>query len=166
VGGTSELRTGHADRGRLRELEKRLNALRKLPGLGSNVTFGAGQTRYRLQLRKGRPLEIVATGDPATAPPTLRPLASVLQELAEFHDPALRPYAPTSFALAAREGELLGGCRPWRFPVALTDALAAPRSLPADAAADWPRGAAPASVCEGEKKYVVTLRPLLPGETP
>ena len=37
------------------------------------------------------------------------------------------------------------------------------------AAADaigWPTGALPASVCAGDKRFVVTLRPLLPGERP
>jgi hypothetical protein len=42
----------------------------------------------------------------------------------------------------------------------------APRILTAADFATWPTGAAPASVCAGDKSYVVTLRPLLPGEKP
>ena len=46
------------------------------------------------------------------------------------------------------------------------EAVAAPRGVPAAAAADWPTGGAVASVCAGEKHYLVSLRPLLPGEKP
>jgi hypothetical protein len=42
----------------------------------------------------------------------------------------------------------------------------AAQAVPAADFASWPTGAAPASVCAGDKKYVVTLRPLLPGEKP
>jgi len=36
----------------------------------------------------------------------------------------------------------------------------------ASEAHDWPTGAAPAAVCDGDRRFVVTLRPLLPGERP
>lgn len=83
-----------------------------------------------------------------------------------FDHPGLGRYAPTGYALSAREGRLAGGCRPWRFPFAIEDALAAPRLVEASDAEGWPTGGWPASVCAGEKRYVVTLRPLLPGEQP
>ena len=44
--------------------------------------------------------------------------------------------------------------------------LVAPRVVKAEAAATWPTGAVAASVCAGDKRYAVTLRPLLPGEKP
>ena len=50
--------------------------------------------------------------------------------------------------------------------VVLPDAREGRRLVtPAEAAA-WPTGAMPASVCSGDRRYVVTLRPLLPGEQP
>ena len=67
---------------------------------------------------------------------------------------------------AAREGKLGGGCRPWTLPVALAEVQAAPHLLPAASATGWPAGATPASVCAGDKTYVVTLRPLVAGERP
>jgi hypothetical protein len=167
VGGTQRLATGRLEREEVKELEKRIARVRKIPGLGSQVSFGASASpRYRLRLGKEKPMDILATGDPASAPPGLRPLASLVQDLAAFAHDSLRAYEPAAYALWAREGTLIGGCRGWGFAVPLSEALAGPRSVPAAAAADWPTGGAPASVCAGEKRYVVTLRPLLPGEKP
>jgi hypothetical protein len=50
--------------------------------------------------------------------------------------------------------------------VTLADALAAPNVVPAESVTGWPTGATPAQVCSGDKTYVVTLRPLVPGERP
>jgi hypothetical protein len=167
VGGTQRLAAGHLEREDVKELEKRIARLRKIPGLGPSVSFGASAfPRYHLRLAKGQPLDILATGDPASAPPNLRPLASLVQDLAAFAHESLRPYEPAAYALRAQEGALAGGCRSWGFAVPLSEALAGPRSVSAAAAADWPTGGAPASVCAGDKQYVVTLRPLLPGEKP
>jgi hypothetical protein len=105
-------------------------------------------------------------GDLAAATPALQPLAALVLDLERFHHPALRPYAPAFFALSAREGTLPGGCRPWTRPEPLADSVFAPRIVTAADFPSWPTGAAPASVCAGDKKYVVTLRPLLPGEKP
>jgi hypothetical protein len=60
----------------------------------------------------------------------------------------------------------VGGCRPWRQTVPLAEVLAGPRTVDARSAYDWPTGALPAAVCDGDRRYVVTLRPLLPGERP
>ncbi len=68
--------------------------------------------------------------------------------------------------MIAREGKLAGGCRRWTFAEPVTESLFAPRTVPAADVENWPTGAAPASVCAGEKTYVVALRPLLPGEKP
>jgi hypothetical protein len=166
VGGTSAAATARLEKNEIREIEKNLDRVRKIAGLGSQVTFGPGELKQRLLVRKGRGLDITATGDPASAPPALRPLASLMSDLAAFSHPALRPYRPAFFALSAREGSLPGGCRSWAFPVPLAQALAAPQAVAAAAAERWPTGAEPASVCAADKRYVVTLRPLLPGEKP
>ncbi len=164
VGGTSEIASGKLDGGEVKELERQIDRVRKLPGLGATVRFGAGATRYRLSIRKAA--DIAVTGDPAEAPAPMRPLASLLDTLAAFEHASLHPYRPTQFALVAHEAPILGGCRRWAFPVPLPDAAAAARTVSADAAADWTTGALAASVCAENKTYLVTLRPLLPGEKP
>ena len=108
----------------------------------------------------------MVTGDPAGAAPGQQPLAALIKDLAAFSHPSLRPYEPGHYALSAKEGTLPGGCRPWTLRFAPGDAVAAPRQVDAQTAVGWPTGATPASVCAGEKRYVVTLRPLLPGEKP
>ena len=60
----------------------------------------------------------------------------------------------------------MGGCRAWSFSLPLAQALAAPRFLAAAEALGWPTGAMPASVCADDRRYAVTLRPLLPDERP
>lgn len=163
VGGTGRVAVGRLSSGEAKAIEKRLSAVRRLSGLGSSVSLGPGATRHRLVLRKGRPLEILATGDPAGAPPALLPLASLLNDLEAFDHPSLKPYAPKEYLLDARAGALPGGCRPWLLREPLTEGS---RTLPASSLPTWPTGARPASVCADGKTYVVTLRPLLPGEKP
>jgi hypothetical protein len=164
VGGTNRLAAGRLGKDEMRSLLKEVDQLRKLPGLGSTVSFGAEWPRLRLTLRKGRPLEIVVSGDPAAAPASLRPLASLLLDLSAYDHPSLRPHAPASFALRASEGSLPGGCRGWTFDVSATEVTVSARSVAAAAATGWPTGATAASACVGAKSYIVTLRPLLPGE--
>ena len=166
VGGTHGLATARlADRER-KDIERRIDAVRKLPALAGVVTVGPGTETRRVLFRKGRPLDMKIEGDLDAATPTLLPLAALVRDLENYHHPALRPYQPASFALQAREGTLAGGCRPWWRPEPLADSVFAPREVPAADFASWPTGAAPALVCAGDKKYVVTLRPLLPGEKP
>ena len=164
VGGTSHVRAGKLEGRDFKALDKRLGDVRKLPGLAGTVSLGPGTQRFRLVLRKGRPLEMTVTGDPAQATAAFRGLAQLIQDLLRFDHPSLRPYAPASYVLTAREGRLAGGCRPWPF----TDppSTFVPKVVPADEVAQWSKGAAPTSVCLGEKAYVVALRPLLPGEQP
>jgi hypothetical protein len=167
AGGTSRLAAGRLSKEEVKALEDRVALVRKLPGLGSSIAFGEPATpRYRLQVGKGKPLDLVMTGDPAKAPAGLAPLASLVQDLAAFSHPSLRPYEPAHYAISAQEGTLAGGCRPWTLPVTPGDAVAGARSIDAQAAIGWPTGATPAAVCAGEKRYVVALRPLLPGEKP
>jgi hypothetical protein len=165
VGGQSEIESGRLESGEVKDLDARVARIRKLAGLGAQVALGPGPTRYRLQLFGKRTLEIEATGDPARAASSLQPLATLLQDLSDFDHPSLRFVRPDAYLLVAREGALAGGCRSWGFSVPVAEA-AAGRVVPAAQAADWPTGVNAASVCAGSKRYVVTLRPLLPGERP
>jgi hypothetical protein len=166
VGGISQLAAGHLDKTEVKAFEQRLAALRKLPGLASTIAFGgAPAPRSRLLAPKSK-LDVVTTGDPAAAPSALRPLGTLVRDLSSFHHPSLRPYEPAALLLSVKEGPAVGGCRPWSLPVPLAEALAGPRTVSANEARDWPTGATPAAVCDGDRRFVVTLRPLLPGERP
>lgn len=167
VGGTSRLEAGRLEKSEAQALMKRAEALRKIPGIGSPLALGGrASLALRLRLVEDKALEVNATGDPAAAPPELAPLASLVQDLARFTHPSLQPYAPASYAVSAREARLVGGCRGWTLPVPIAEALAGPRALSAADAEGWPTGALPASVCVEDKRYAVTLRPLLPEERP
>ncbi len=167
VGGTSRLASGRLSKEEVRALEDRVALVRKLPGLGSSISFGEPATpRFRLRVGKGKPLDLQMSGDPARGSAGLAPLVALVQDLAAFSHPSLRPYEPAHYALSAQEGTITGGCRPWTLPVTPGDAVAGGRSIDAQAAIGWPTGATPAAVCAGEKRYVVALRPLLPGEKP
>lgn len=165
VGGTRDLVVGRLGGPEVKALERRVAEVRKLPLTGV-MTLGPGNERRRLFLKKGRPLDIVLNGSMTDPPASLRPLAALVEDLARFHHPSLRPYEPISFAMRAKEGSLPGGCRPWMLPEPLAESVFAPRVVPAKGHGDWPTGAVPASVCADDKRYVVTFRPLLPGETP
>ena len=166
VGGSSQILTAKLAGAELKALERRIADVRKLPGLAGTVALGPGDTKHRLLLRRGRPIQMAITGDPAQAPPALRPLADLLQDLPRFHAAGLAPFRPAHYAMSAREGALAGGCRAWTFDDPPERLAFAPRVIGAAEVLGWPTGATPASVCAGDKSYVVTLRPLLPGETP
>ena len=166
VGGASSVGAGRLDKAEVKALEERLALVRKLPGLGSTVAFGSASVPRSHLLAPKSKLDVMATGDPGSAHPALRPLANLVRDLSSFHHPSLRPYEPAALLLTVKEGPLVGGCRPWSLPVPLAEALAGPRTVGASEAPDWPTGAAPAAVCEGDRRFVVTLRPLLPGERP
>ncbi len=166
VGGTERLETGRLDKAESSALLKRADAVRRLR-LSSPVSLGGEASRTaRLRLLEGKPLELLVKGDPAQASPALAPLASLLTDLLRYDHPSLRPYAPTSYAMVAREDRLVGGCRAWPFSFPIADAVSAPRTVTAEEAEGWPTGARPASVCVDGHRYVVSLRPLLPGERP
>jgi len=167
VGGSRELLAGRLEKAEIKGIESQLDRIRKLPGLGTTVVFGPGPGRARLRVHKGRPLEIVATGDPAAAPPGLRAVAALVQSLGSFTHPSLRPFRPSAHLARAREGRLAGGCRAWdeRLPP-LAELVSQPRSVASELLSGWPTGAIPASVCAGGKTWVVTFRPSIPGERP
>ncbi|HET7746195.1 MAG TPA: hypothetical protein VFM29_02775 [Vicinamibacteria bacterium] len=166
VGGAREVWSGRLGSAEAKALEKRVEAMRKITPLSGTVTLGPGPERRRLVLAKGKPADVRVEGATSASPPALTLLAELVRDLEAFHHSSLRPYAPASYALSAREGSLVGGCRAWTRPQKLADAVFAPLVVPADVAEGWPTGASPAHVCVGDKSYVVTLRPLLPGERP
>jgi len=167
VGGSDQIYSGLLSKDEVKALERRVKDLRKAGILGPSVSFGDDTTkRFRLRLLEDAARDVVITGDPATAPPELQALALLVSDLARFDHPSLRPWPPAEYAVSAREGVLVGGCREWFLPVPFDDVLAGPRRLAADDAERWPKGANPASVCWEGRRYVVTLRPLLPGEQP
>ena len=166
AGGTREILVGRLTDRERKDLEKQIRDVRKLPDLGGAVSVGPGEEKRHLILRRGRPLEVVVTGDLTRPHPQWRRLAAFLQELEAFQHPTLRPFTPTSYALRAREGTAAGGCRAWTLPDPLKDSVFAPRVVPAEGLGDWPTGANPATVCHEDKTYRVTFRPLVPGERP
>jgi len=166
VGGTSAVATARLEGGDVKAIEKDIERIRKIPGLASRIDLGPGSDRsYRIVVRKGKPLDLTAVGDLAGASPAFRPVVSLVNRLADYGSPDLRPYHVSSYALSGREETLAGGCRAWTFPVALSQVLAAPQVVSASVAETWPTGGNAASVCAGDKRYVVALRPMLPGET-
>jgi hypothetical protein len=165
VGGQRQIAGGKLDGAEMKALETRLQRIRKLQGLGSQVTFGTGGPRHRLQVFGKHPLEITATGDPKSAAPALQPLASLLSDLADFDHPSLRFLRPDSFLLVARDGALPGGCRRWSFGFPPSEAGSG-RVVSAAEASDWPQGVDAAQACLAQQRFVVTLRPLFPGERP
>ena len=167
VGGSEQIYAGLLDNDEVKLIERRVKAVRKAGNLGPSLSFGDDATkRYRLRLLKDRPRDVVITGDPADAPPELQGLALLISDLLTFDHPSLRPFTPSEYAVSAREGVLVGGCREWLLPLSFEDVLAGPQRLAADERGRWPAGADPASVCSEGRHYVVTLRPLLPGEQP
>lgn len=167
VGGTRGLSTVRLDGDERKQLERRISDVRKLPLTGT-MSFGAGEQRYRLYLRRGRPIDMTITGDPARAPVGLQPLARLVADLSAWGHEGLRPWAPPSYRMSAREGVLAGGCRRWRGAEPVSAAVFASRVVPAleIKEREWPTGAVAASICERDRTYVVTFRPMLPGEQP
>ena len=116
VGGSRDLLSGRLDKDEVKSFEEQAESVRKMPGLASVVAFSEGEEpSFHLRGGKGKALDVRATGDPAKAGAALRPLAALLDRLLRFDHPSLRPYAPASLALFAREGLRRGGCRIWTF---------------------------------------------------
>lgn len=164
VGGVKAVFAGRLAPRELKQLRKRLDFVRGQRGLPSAVSFGAGEGTWRLRLKRG--FSVVATGDPENAPVPVRALAELVRDLAAFGHPSLQPWTPASFLLQAREGRLEGGCRAWRRPGSLAGLVTAPAVVGAAEASGWPTGAEAAFVCADGRTWLVTHRPLLPGERP
>jgi hypothetical protein len=164
VGGTSCILTTKLTGRELKDLDRRLGEVRKLPALAGTVTLGPGHGRFRMLLRKGRPLLMAIEGDPAQASAAVAPLGALIQDLLRFDHPSLREYEPTAYAMSAREQRLAGGCRTWPFREPADAAVFAPKPMAAARIIGWPTGATPASVCVGDRAFAVTFRPLLPTE--
>ncbi len=167
VGGSEKIYSGLLEKNEARAIERRIETLAKSGVLDAPASFGGDtDTRYRLRLPLEGERDVVITGDPAAAPPALQGLAALVTDLLRFDHPNLRPWAPAEYAVSAREGELVGGCRSWLLGLPFDLVLAGPQRIPAADVERWPAGSDPASVCENGRRYVVTLRPLLPGEQP
>jgi hypothetical protein len=167
VGGSAVVYSGWLEKDEIKAIERTVKRLRKAGLLTPTVSFGDDSSKsYRLRLLKDGARDVVITGNPATAPPALQPLAAFVSDLLRFDHPSLRPLELAEYVVSAREGVLVGGCRQWRLPLPFESVLAGPQRLAADEAERWPAGADPASVCHEGRRYVVTLRPLLPGEQP
>jgi hypothetical protein len=183
VGGTGRLAAGKLDKAEQQALRRSVETVRKAAGKSGALAFGndVGAAAMRLRLPDDR-AEIMISGDPAAVvvasaarraasaavapPPVPAPVAAALLQLLRFDHASLQPYRPASYALAAREQRLTGGCRPWSFVFPIQQVVTAPVAISAAEAEGWPTGSWPASVCVGDKRYVVELRPLLPGEQP
>lgn len=166
VGGTGRLESAKLEKPEQQALRRSADAVRKAAGKGGQLDFGSGAPVLILRLPEDGGGEIRITGDPAAATVAQQPAAAAVLRLLRFDHPGLRPYTPASYALSAREERLAGGCRPWAFAFPIEQALTVPRVVSAAEAEGWPTGAWPASVCLGDSRYVVTLRPLLPNEQP
>jgi hypothetical protein len=170
VGGTSRLETVRLEKGELSALRRRVDAARKAIGRSPAVKLGDGGPAVRLRFGEEEAVEVSLGREPSLpAAPRAEPepVSALVLELLSWRHAGLVPYAPQSFAMTLREGALAGGCRPWSFTPSIAEARSATRVVPAEQAQGWPTGALPASVCgPDDRRYVLTLRPLLPGEQP
>jgi len=170
AGGTSRLETVRLEKGELSALRKRVDAARKAIGRERAVKLGEGGPTVRLRFGEEEAVEVSLGREPSSPAATRaepEPVSALVLELLSYQHPGLAPYAPQGYAMALREGALAGGCRPWNFTTSLAEARGATRVVPAEQAHGWPTGALPASVCgPDDRRYVLTLRPLLPGEQP
>ncbi len=164
VGGTSRVETARLERNELAAFRKRIDAARKAVDRLKGADLGAGSaSAVRLRLPEaGIDLQV----DPASATPALQAVAELVNGLLRYDHPRLVPFAPASYLVEATEARSEGGCRRSRPPFPIERAVATPLVVSAAEAAAWPTGGYPASVCVGERRFVVTLRPLLPGEQP
>lgn len=167
VGGSHRIYAALLEKDEVKAIERRYKALAKSGVLDGPVSFGGDASkRFRLRLPREDDRDVVITGDPAAAPPELQPLAALVTDLLRFDHRNLRPWEPAEYAVSARRGTLVGGCRQWLLPLSFEHVLEAPRRIAAAEVERWPTGSDPASVCVDDQRYVVTLRPLLPGEEP
>jgi hypothetical protein len=164
VGGASRIASAKLPGKDMKTITSQIDRVRKLGNLASPVMLGPGPQRFRLVQRKGP--EVIAQGDPSRAAGTVKPLGTLIESLLAFDHPALRVITPESFLVSLQPGVPVGGCREWSLPVKPSELRKAPAVVPAAAVVGWPTGGHAASVCQGENKYLVTLRPLLPGEAP
>jgi hypothetical protein len=169
AGGTSRIETVRLEKGELSALRRRADAARKAIGREARVSLGTGGPTVRLRVGDDDPVEVSLGRNlppPAPGQPP-EPVGALVAELLSFHHPGLAPYAPAGYEMRLREGALPGGCRRWNFAFPLLPSVGATRVVTPEQAQGWPTGALPASVCgEGDRRYVLTLRPLLPGEQP
>ncbi|MBK5255812.1 MAG: hypothetical protein JJE39_07255 [Vicinamibacteria bacterium] len=169
VGGRREILRGLLDRAEMQGVATRLDMILKSLGPAgppSTLSLGDGPALFRFSVLIGARLQTVLTGSlPPESAPALEPLPEFIRSLASFRHPSLRPFDPPQFAMIVREKTLSGGCRP---PGALLPPLA--QSIANEVVVSekvtrgLPTGAEMAQICDGEKRYAVVFRPLIPGE--
>jgi hypothetical protein len=173
LGGRREIIRGFLDKSEMQALSTRLDlalkALGKTP-LPPTIMLGDGPATLRFSVLLGVPLHTVIMGDleasTSTAPRGPRPATSQIVEfiryLANFRHPSLKPWDPEQFAMIVKEQTLLGGCRSSKgLPVLNT---ASETVVPAAVTHGFPTGADLTQVCDGQKRYALAFRPLIPGE--
>lgn len=167
VGGRHDVLRGSLDKAEMQVFATRLAAVRKSfkkTPIPSTLPVGEGPAIFRLSVFGDSPFQVVITGRLPAIPEPLMPLPDFVRRLAGFRHPSLRPFDPTEFVMSVKEKTLVGGCRSSRGLPPLAPAVGAEVVVPEAATHGFPTGADLAQVCEGQKRYTVTFRPLLPGE--
>jgi hypothetical protein len=164
VGGSARLATAVLEGDDRKDLEKLAEQVAKQDGLAGEVRLGPGDTRYRLHFPE-RGVVILGAGAPEGASGDLRRLGELIERLRDFDHPSLMPWTPQEYLLSVSRQDLPGGCRPWRLELDPEALLRQPMAIPAGAAPDWSTGVFPTVACLGERRFAVTLRPLVPGES-
>lgn len=164
VGGSTRIAVGLLEGRERKELEKRVERVAKQKGLGGEVRLGPGETRYRLHFPE-RGVLVLAVGAPEAAAGEMRRLGMLIEELRDFDHHTLVPWSPLQYLLSVSRRDVPGGCRSWSLDLDPESLLRQPMAIPAGAAPRWTTGALPTAACHGGRRFAVTLRPLVPGES-
>lgn len=168
VGGRRDLLRGLLSRDEMQTVAESLDrAVKSLePEAASpTVTIGEGPANFRFSVLLGSPLQTVVMGVlPAENAPPVSPLADFIVSLARFRHPSLRPFDPPEFALIVRGGTLPGGCRSSAGLPRLSTAMTSEIVVSERVTRGFPTGAEVTHVCDGDKRFRVVFRPIIPGE--
>ena len=164
VGGSTQLAVGLLESRERKDLEKRVERVAKQKGLGGEVRLGPGETRHRLHFPE-RGVLVMAVGDPAAATGDLRRLGMLIEELRDFDHHSLVPWSPIKYLLSVSRRDVPGGCRLWQLDLDPESLLRQPMVVPSGAVPSWTTGATPTAACHDGRRFAVTLRPLVPGES-
>lgn len=164
VGGTARLATGVLEGDDRKDLEKLAERVSKQEGISGEVRLGPGETRYRLHFPE-RGVVVLAVGAPEGATGELRRLGELIERLRDFDHHSLVPWTPLEYLLSVSRRDLPGGCRPWNLELDPESLLRRAMVIPVGAAPSWTTGVLPTVACHGGRRYAVTLRPLVPGES-
>lgn len=167
VGGRREVLRGSLDKGEMQVLSTRLAVAMKSSGQAGpppTLVVGEGPAIFRFSVLLPAPLQIVVMGTlPAAEGQALAPLPDFIRRLAGFRHPSLRPYDPAEFTMIVREKTLAGGCRIASGLPPLSESGSADVRVPETVTRGFPTGPDMSQVCDGEKRYTVVFRPVIPG---